>query len=178
MSQAVAAFATAFVSRVSQRAAATVGDASSNPIGQELRAVEKALLVVQNMIAQAKTYEDRAILAHFYVPLAREAAGQYQRADVLLQEFFAEVAALNRAQRRPIEKAVKRLEDAASVFELLTNRLIEAVDQLDPTPEDFLEQEMHRIHPDSAVSVLASFKEIASSEESSLQSFKQRHNLK
>ena len=56
--------------------------------------------------------------------------------------------------------------------------MVDLLEAIDPSPVGYLEDEVRKIHGGNAESMLASFKELATSNGFTQEAFKQRHNLK
>lgn len=112
---------------------------------------------------------------------SKVALAKVRQMDQLLAQQDEMELHYHNASREWRQKKMRYLATARQVFESLAKLralLIDFLEALDPTPVDYLESEINRIHGTLAYSMISSFKELATSEECSIDAFKQRHNLK
>lgn len=170
--------------------------ASFGKLGRVLGASEngKSALLGKEADGLAQLIEVKASFAQLiYKTKALGTLGNLER-DILVQGVETWVsmsdkllAALEEAESmfqsssREIKRKFARRHDslrrAGSKVAEIRDLLFDFGESLEPTPQDYIAREVHRIHGDST-SLLASFSELSNSENSSLEIFKKRHDLK
>lgn len=101
--------------------------------------------------------------------------------DDVLKTFDEAVLLTNMASRETRRKHAdwfKRLKNGITDVEKMRAIVIDLLEYFDPTPDDYLEQELRQIYGDAAEDLLKGFEEISSSDSFRAEAFKQRHGLK
>lgn len=94
------------------------------------------------------------------------------------EESYGTFALAPREVRRKHANWLDRLKAANADTSAMREMLLELLEQVDPTPEDFLELELKAKCGDDAGRIMRSFDSIATSNAFTLDAFKQRQNLR
>ncbi len=106
-----------------------------------------------------------------WVGMTTEMLAKFDEVDILYRAASREV---RRAKQRKMALIGRINESSLGLRDMMVD-LLEAID---PSPVGYLEDEVRKIHGGNAESMLASFKELATSNGFTQEAFKQRHNLK
>ena len=175
-SEAISTFLREYLGALSARASATTTAQRHGKIEAALVESKRQLVVLGPIARSIPDLESRQRLIRNLTEIMYIEGINTMRREA--DEFVAWLEAAPRATRRAREKDARQVLRWRDRMEEIFEMFVDLVEELDPAPDDYLEQEMMRIHGSSGAAILDSFRSIAESEEFTLDAFKKRHDIK
>lgn len=94
------------------------------------------------------------------------------------EELEGTLALAPRETRRKHAEWAQRLRSANTDTHAMREMLLDLLEQVDPTPDDYLESEVRARHGNDADRLMQGFEALATSDAFTLDAFKKRHNLR
>lgn len=145
---------------------------------QGLRALEQVKNIRDNISRLIETTKESPLLQQITVPKFKNWLRITDNYLTALEDFeegynFSprEIKRFYSEQKEIAVKLAESLRD-------LKESMLDYMEFISPTPENYLEDEIKRIHGDESEDLISGFIEIAASEQFSMEAFKKRHNLK
>lgn len=174
VTEAVKEFSEALIARVKNKSA------SGGKTLTEGQRLKKRLQQLCDQVYEAWLQADKDLKAQITQLVTQTFPEWVRMMDDLLAEsevLQGILAVTPRPIRRKRSKEISEMNSTIEDAKALREMMLEFLERIDPTPDDYLESEVRARHGNDADRLMQGFESIATSDAFTLEAFKKRHNL-